>query len=142
MSFAGQELLLLSLPCAFILWNNEFRRRRQFPARSVGCFILSCSIFIYLHFLHCNLSSILFIGLILSPAEIQEHCCVSEGSRRDRAHAVQKREWFIVVWIYYQLFPFPSLLRTIVLEQHKLLLADLCIFVLTPSVRSHLTDIY
>lgn len=142
MSFAGQELLLLSLPCAFILWNNEFRRRRQFPARSVGCFILSCSIFIYLHFLHCNLSSILFIGLILSPAEIQEHCCVSAGSRRDRAHAVQKGEWFIVVWIYYQLFPFPSLLRTIVLEQHKLLLADLCIFVPTPSVRSHLTDIY
>lgn len=142
MSFAGQELLLLSLRCAFILWNNGFRRRRQFPARSVGCFILSCSIFIYLHFLHCNLSSILFIGLILSPAEIQEHCRVPAGSRRDRAHAVQKGEWFIVVWIYYQLFPFPSLLRTIVLEQHKLLLADLCIFVPTPSVRSHLTDIY
>lgn len=93
-------------------------------------------------FLHCNLSSILFIGLILSPAEIQEHCRVPAGSRRNRAHAVQKGEWFIVVWIYYQLFPFPSLLRTIVLEQHKLLLADLCIFVPTPSVRSHLTDIY
>lgn len=88
-------------------------------------------------FLHRNLSSILFIGLILSPAEIQEHCLVPAGSRRDWAHAVQKGEWFIVVWIYYQLFPFTSLLRTIVLEQHKLLLADLCIFVPTPSVRSH-----
>lgn len=105
---ARQEWLLLSLHCIFVLWENGFRWRRQFPARSDHCIILSCSIFFHL----------------LCPPSVPWAPCYSLGwfwalwkyrntagirqVARDQPRAVQ-REWSIDVWLYYHMFQFPSL---------------------------------
>lgn len=75
------------------------------------------------------------------PTEMRGHCRDPARSRSDQARTVQKGKWVIVVWVYYQLFPSSSFAYTTVLPQCKLPLADLCVFIPTPSFRSHLTDI-